>query len=155
MEDTFKILEEAKKCLNCKNPMCKKGCPIKSNIPEFINAIKEDNLEEAYNILQENNIMSDICSNVCPYEEYCAGNCIKGIKGEPIQVNKLENISEASLNFINKSLTVDHNGDNKEVFATIEKIVHKLEVDEIISLNKACELLGVTVDEYKNEDYNY
>lgn len=51
---------------------------------------KNGNLEEAYKILQENNIMSNICSNVCPYEECCVGNCIKGIKGEPIQVNKLE-----------------------------------------------------------------
>lgn len=81
---------EANKCLNCKNPMCQKGCPISTHIPQFISEIKNNNLEEAYKILQENNIMSDVCSNVCPYEECCVGNCIKGINGEPIQVNKLE-----------------------------------------------------------------
>lgn len=81
---------EANKCLNCKKPMCQKGCPISTHIPQFISEIKNNNLEEAYKILQENNIMSDVCSNVCPYEECCVGNCIKGIKGEPIQVNKLE-----------------------------------------------------------------
>ena len=81
---------EANKCLNCKVPMCQKGCPISTHIPQFIEQIKNGNLEEAYKILQENNIMSNICSNVCPYEECCVGNCIKGIKGEPIQVNKLE-----------------------------------------------------------------
>lgn len=81
---------EANKCLNCKNPMCQKGCPISTHIPQFILEIKNNNLEEAYKILQENNIMSDVCSNVCPYEECCVGNCVKGIKGKPVQVNKLE-----------------------------------------------------------------
>lgn len=81
---------EANKCLNCKIPMCQKGCPISTHIPQFISEIKNNNLEEAYKILQENNIMSDVCSNVCPYEECCVGNCVKGIKGEPVQVNKLE-----------------------------------------------------------------
>ena len=70
-------LKEAKECLNCKNPLCRKGCPIATRIPDFINAIKNENLEEAYEILQENNIMSDICSNVCPYEEYCTRTLCK------------------------------------------------------------------------------
>ena len=83
-------LEEANKCLNCKNPMCKKGCPVETNIPLFISKIKENKLEEAYNILNENNIMSYICSTVCPYEEYCTGNCVKGIKGESVKVYALE-----------------------------------------------------------------
>lgn len=90
MNDLNEILKEANKCLNCKNPLCRKGCPINTRIPEFIDAIKKEELEKAYIILQENNIMSDICSNVCPYEEYCSGHCVKGIKGEPIQISKLE-----------------------------------------------------------------
>lgn len=78
MQIPSKILEEANKCLNCKNPLCKiKGCPINTNIPQFINQIKNNNLEEAYKILQENNIMSDICSNVCPYEEACVRKLCK------------------------------------------------------------------------------
>ena len=90
MEIPAKILKEANKCLNCKNPLCQKGCPISTNIPEFISAIKNNDMQKAYEILQENNIMSDICSNVCPYEEQCVGHCVKGIKGEPISINKLE-----------------------------------------------------------------
>lgn len=90
MNNLQEAQNEANKCLNCKNAMCQKGCPIGTNIPSFITEIKNNNLEVAYKILQENNIMSNICSNVCPYEECCVGSCIKGIKGEPIQVNKLE-----------------------------------------------------------------
>ena len=74
------ILEEANKCLNCKKSLCRKGCPIATNIPHFINAIKNNDMQKAYEILQENNIMSDICSNVCPYEEYCARTLYKGNK---------------------------------------------------------------------------
>lgn len=90
MKDIEDILKEANKCLNCKNPRCKIGCPIGTNIPGFINEIKNNNLNKAYEILQENNIMSYICSNVCPYEEYCTGHCIKGIKGEPVKIYALE-----------------------------------------------------------------
>lgn len=90
MENLEEFIKEAKLCLNCKNPMCRKGCPIETNIPQFIQKIKENKLNEAYDILQENNIMSDICSTVCPYEETCEGNCIKGIKGNSIKINKLE-----------------------------------------------------------------
>ncbi len=90
MNDFENILEEANRCLNCKNPLCIKGCPMQTKIPEFINEIKENNLKKAYEILQENNIMSDVCSNVCPYEEYCIGHCVKGIKGTPVNVSKLE-----------------------------------------------------------------
>lgn len=71
MDDLQNILEEANKCLNCKNPLCRKGCPIATKIPDFINSIKNQDMKKAYEILQENNIMSDICSNVCPFEEYC------------------------------------------------------------------------------------
>ena len=90
MNNFEEILIEANKCLNCKNPLCRRGCPIATRIPDFINEIKNNNLQKAYEILQENNIMSDICSNVCPYEEQCVGHCVKGIKGEPVHINRLE-----------------------------------------------------------------
>lgn len=90
MNNLQEILEEANQCLNCKNPLCRKGCPMQTKIPDFINAIKNEKLEEAYNILQENNIMSDICSNVCPHEEYCMGHCVKGIKGNSVEISVLE-----------------------------------------------------------------
>ena len=90
MENIDNILEKASKCLNCKNAMCRKGCPIATNIPRFISKIKENNFEEAYYILQENNIMSEICSTVCPVENQCMGSCIKRIKDKPIEINYLE-----------------------------------------------------------------
>lgn len=90
MTNLEEIKQEAARCLNCKNPLCVKGCPIKTRIPDFINEIKKNNLEQAYKILQENNIMSDVCSNVCPFEEYCMGHCIRGVKGEPVKISSLE-----------------------------------------------------------------
>ena len=90
MENLDDVLNKASKCLNCKNPMCRKGCPIATNIPAFISKIKENNYLEAYNILQENNLMSEICSTVCPVERQCMGSCVRGIKGEPVQINYLE-----------------------------------------------------------------
>ena len=80
----------AKSCLSCKNAMCKKGCPIATNIPEFISEIKNGNIEDAYQILQENNVMSNICSTICPSENQCMSKCIRGIKGNPIKINSLE-----------------------------------------------------------------
>lgn len=90
MEDIDDILKEANRCLNCKNPMCRKGCPIATNIPAFISNIKENNFQEAYNILHENNLLSEICCTVCPVENQCMGKCVRGIKGEPVRINYLE-----------------------------------------------------------------
>jgi len=90
VENLDEVLDKASKCLNCKNARCKIGCPISTNIPEFIKEIKEKNFEKAYQILQENNLMSEICSTVCPVENQCMGSCIRGTKGDPIQINYLE-----------------------------------------------------------------
>lgn len=85
------IKECAEYCLNCKSRPCsQKGCPIQTNIPEFITEIKNENYEKAYEILQENNFLSYICSIVCPQEEQCEGSCIRGIKGEPTHIGMLE-----------------------------------------------------------------
>lgn len=83
-------IEQANNCLKCKNPMCKKGCPISTNIPDFIEKIKTKEFEEAYNILLSNNILSEICSTICPTEYQCVGNCVCGIKGNPVKINELE-----------------------------------------------------------------
>ena len=88
-------LEEAKNaaswCLNCKlKPCSTKGCPMETNIPEFISEIKKENLKEAFNILQENNIFSYVCSVICPQEEQCEGSCIRGIKQTATQIGALE-----------------------------------------------------------------
>jgi len=90
VENLENVLEKASKCLNCKNPLCRKGCPISTNIPSFISKIKENKYEDAYYILQENNLLSEICSTVCPVENQCMGSCVRGIKGEPVEINQLE-----------------------------------------------------------------
>lgn len=85
------IKECAGYCLNCKTKPCStKGCPIQTNIPEFITEVKNENYSKAYEILQENNIFSYICSIVCPQEEQCEGSCVRGIKSEPTHIGKLE-----------------------------------------------------------------
>lgn len=91
MYNIEEIKEKASLCLNCKVPMCSnKGCPVSTRIPDFISKIKENKFEEAYQILQENNIMSEICSRVCPVEQQCMSKCVRGIKGKPVQINELE-----------------------------------------------------------------
>ena len=85
------VLTLANDCLNCKvKPCSMKGCPIKTNIPEFINMVKEENYEDAYKILQENNLFSYICSLVCPQEEQCEGSCVKSVKANPVHIGNLE-----------------------------------------------------------------
>lgn len=90
------IKDAANSCLNCKvKPCSQKGCPINTNIPEFINEVKNENYQKAYDILQENNICSYICSLVCPQEEQCEGSCVRGIKSTPVHIGLLEkNVNE-------------------------------------------------------------
>lgn len=90
MEVNEEILNKAKYCLNCKLKPCSKGCPMNTNIPEFISEIVAGNLEEAYEILIDNNIFSHICSIVCPQEHQCEGSCVRGIKQTPTEIGNLE-----------------------------------------------------------------
>ena len=91
MENIEKVKEKANWCLECKlKPCSKNGCPIQTNIPEFIGKIKSDEYEEAYKILINNNIFSHVCSLVCPQEEQCEGSCVREIKQNPTQIGELE-----------------------------------------------------------------
>lgn len=90
------LKEEANRCLLCKNPRCKKNCPINTPIPEIIQLFKEDKLETAGEILFDNNPLSLICSIVCPHEKQCKGNCIKGIKGDPVEFYEIEKYISAN-----------------------------------------------------------
>jgi len=83
-------MEEASRCINCKNAQCVKGCPVSINIPGFIEKVKEGQIEEAYQIISESSALPAICGRVCPQESQCEGKCIRGIKGEPISIGKLE-----------------------------------------------------------------
>ena len=84
------LLDEANRCLTCKNARCQKNCPINTSIPEVITLYKEGKIEEAGEILFNNNPLSAICAIVCPHENQCKGNCIRGIKGEPIHFHEIE-----------------------------------------------------------------
>ena len=83
-------MEEAARCINCKNAQCVKGCPVSINIPGFIEKVKEGEIEEAYQIISESSALPAVCGRVCPQESQCEGKCIRGIKGEPISIGKLE-----------------------------------------------------------------
>lgn len=83
-------VEEAGRCLNCKNAKCIEGCPVSINIPAFIQEVKAGNIEEAYKIIGQSSALPAICGRVCPQESQCEGKCIRGIKGDPVSIGKLE-----------------------------------------------------------------
>lgn len=81
---------EATRCINCKNAQCIKGCPVAINIPGFIEKVKDGDIEAAYQIISEASSLPAVCGRVCPQESQCEGKCIRGIKGEPVSIGKLE-----------------------------------------------------------------
>ena len=83
-------MEEATRCINCKNAKCIQGCPVAINIPAFIKEVKEGNFEGAYKTIGLSSALPAICGRVCPQETQCEGKCIRGIKGEPVSIGKLE-----------------------------------------------------------------
>ena len=83
-------VEEATRCLNCKNAQCVKGCPVSINIPEFIHNVNEKNFAEAYKTIGKSSALPAVCGRVCPQESQCEGKCIRGIKGEAVSIGKLE-----------------------------------------------------------------
>ena len=81
---------EAQRCLNCKNPRCVQGCPVNIDIPAFISKIKESDVKGAYDVIGLSSSLPAICGRVCPQETQCEGKCVRGIKGEPVSIGKLE-----------------------------------------------------------------
>lgn len=83
-------MEEAKRCIQCKNPKCQKGCPVNIDIPGFIKKVEEGNIEEAYQVISTYSALPAVCGRVCPQESQCEAVCIRGIKGDPVSIGKLE-----------------------------------------------------------------
>ena len=83
-------LDEAARCLNCKNHPCVSGCPVQVKIPEFIKKITEKDYEGAYQVIHETSSLPAVCGRVCPQETQCESKCVRGIKGEPVGIGRLE-----------------------------------------------------------------
>ena len=81
---------EAKRCLQCKKPLCVAGCPVNVKIPEFIALVAEGKFEEAYRKIRETSSLPAVCGRVCPQERQCESKCVRGIKGEPVAIGRLE-----------------------------------------------------------------
>ena len=93
VEENFtkeQALAEASRCLNCKNPMCKKGCPVNVNIPDFIQEIKNENFQKASEIIRQSNMLPSVCGRICPQERQCEGKCVLGIKSKSVAIGSLE-----------------------------------------------------------------
>ncbi len=83
-------IDEANRCLNCKNPVCVKGCPVNVPIPQFIKKVQEGDFEGAYQVISLTSSLPAVCGRVCPQETQCEAKCIRGIKGEPVAIGRLE-----------------------------------------------------------------
>jgi len=83
-------IEEAKRCINCKNKPCVSGCPVSVRIPEFIGLVAEGKFAEAYEVITTTNSLPAVCGRVCPQESQCEAKCVRGIKGEPVAIGRLE-----------------------------------------------------------------
>lgn len=83
-------IDEANRCLNCKHKPCVGGCPVAIDIPAFIAKIKEEDFEGAYEILTKSSSLPAVCGRVCPQETQCESKCVRGIKGEPVAIGRLE-----------------------------------------------------------------
>lgn len=83
-------IDEAQRCLNCKHKPCVQGCPVQINIPAFIHEVAQSNFNEAYNIISQSSSLPAVCGRVCPQESQCESRCVRGIKGEPVGIGRLE-----------------------------------------------------------------
>lgn len=100
-------IEEAKRCLQCKNPQCVGNCPVKVAIPQFIAQVAIGNFRQAANIIAENSLLPAVCGRVCPQEIQCEGQCVMGKKGDPIAIGKLERfVADWALQHLEKNSNI-------------------------------------------------
>ena len=87
-------LDEAQRCLHCKNKPCVAGCPVGIHIPDFIAKVAEGDFEGAYQIITQQSSLPAVCGRVCPQETQCEQKCVRGIKGEPVGIGRFEGSTE-------------------------------------------------------------
>ena len=111
---------EAKRCLNCKNARCVSGCPVNVNIPAFISQIVSGDVDGAYEIISESSSLPAVCGRVCPQETQCEGRCVRGIKGDAINIGKLERYvaDKASAEGVKTFKKADYNGKNVAIIGS-------------------------------------
>ncbi len=110
-------VDEAARCLNCKNPLCVNGCPVKIHIPEFIKKVSERDFEGAYDVISKTSSLPAVCGRVCPQESQCESKCVRGIKGEAVAIGRLE-----------RYVADRHNAECKETVSRPESNGHKIAV---------------------------
>jgi glutamate synthase (NADPH/NADH) small chain len=105
------VIEDAKRCLQCKNPMCSEGCPVHTPIRDAIHLLLENKISEAGKLLFDNNPLSIVCCHVCPQENQCEGHCVQGKKGIPVQISAIERyISDYYLNIYKPAVSDKSSG---------------------------------------------
>ena len=115
--DESAAVDEALRCLNCKNAPCVSGCPVNVHIPAFIEKVRECDFEDAYNIISESSSLPAVCGRVCPQETQCEAKCVRGIKGEPVGIGRLE-----------RFVADWHNAHSGEAFSAPKSNGHKVAI---------------------------
>ena len=108
-------VEEAQRCINCKNARCIQGCPVSIDIPSFISKIKEGEFEAAYQDISKYTALPGVCGRVCPQESQCEGKCIRGIKGEPVSIGRNKSFLLKKLLFCYRETKVFLTGNLKKL----------------------------------------
>ena len=150
---------EAKRCLNCKNAQCMKGCPVSINIPAFVEQVKNGDFTKAYEIISESSALPAVCGRVCPQESQCEGKCIRGFKGDPVSIGKLERFvaDTARENGIKPKTAAEKNGKKVAVIGggpaglTCAGDLAKMGYDVTIfeAFHKAGGVLGYGIPEFR------
>lgn len=119
-------MAEASRCLNCKNAQCMKGCPVSINIPAFVEQVKNGDFTKAYEIISESSALPAVCGRVCPQESQCEGKCIRGFKGDPVSIGKLERFvaDTARENGIKPKTAAEKNGKKVAVIGSVLQDLH-------------------------------
>ncbi len=110
-------IDEARRCLNCKNKLCVTGCPVQIDIPAFVQEVAEGNFEEAFQIIAQASSLPAVCGRVCPQESQCESKCVRGIKGEAVAIGRLE-----------RFVADYHNSNSKEKAVKPQSNGHKVAV---------------------------